>query len=113
MHEVSNILANLPSALTSEAIDTIIESASVRIERIVSLGQTTPDGEWYDQERDEWVLVVVGSAALLFEDEPAPRRLSAGDHIVIPAGRRHRVTWTDPAEKTVWLAVHFTSDRTP
>lgn len=112
MHEVHNILADLPAALKGEVFDTIIDSAAVRIERIVSNGQTTPEGEWYDQSRDEWVLVLAGSAELLFEDGQKARRLTAGDHTLIPAGCRHRVTWTDPAEKTVWLAVHYPSERT-
>lgn len=111
--EIFNILAELPSALPGEAVDSIVESSLVRIERIVSNGQSTPQGEWYDQKRDEWVLVLAGSADLLFADEQTPRRLVAGDHTLIPAGCRHRVAWTDPARKTVWLAVHYSSDHMP
>lgn len=113
MHTVSNILANLPSALSGEIFDTIFESGSIRIERIVSNGQVTPDGEWYDQEQAEWVLVLAGSAALLFEGAREAQQLGAGDYLLIPAGCRHRVTWTDPAVKTVWLALHFPSTGTP
>jgi cupin 2 domain-containing protein len=111
--EICNIFAGLPPAVSAEAIDTIVESAAIRIERIVSNGQTTPQGEWYDQERDEWVLLLAGSADLLFDDGQAARRLRTGDHALIPAGCRHRVNWTDPAVKTVWLAVHFTSHAAP
>jgi len=111
--EIRNILAGLPSALPGEAFDTIAESDAVRIERIVSSGQATPEGEWYDQQRDEWVLVLAGSAGLLFEGAPQPQRLGPGDSVLIPAGCRHRVTWTDPAVSTVWLAVHFPAARTP
>ena len=114
MHlEIRNILAGLPPALSGEAFDTIAESGSVRIERIVSNGQATPEGEWYDQEQDEWVLVLAGSAGLLFAGAQEPQRLDAGDHILIPAGCRHRVAWTDPAVKTVWLAVHFAAGTRP
>jgi cupin 2 domain-containing protein len=110
---VLNILADLPPALSSEVFDTIAESGAVRIERIVSNGQATPVGEWYDQERDEWVLVLAGSAGLLFKDSKEPQHLGTGDHILIPAGCRHRVAWTDPDVKTVWLAVHFASANSP
>jgi cupin 2 domain-containing protein len=111
--EIRNILAGLPPALSGEALETIVETDSVRIERIVSNGQATPQGEWYDQERDEWVLVLTGSAGLLFEGTLEPQRLVAGDYALIPAGCRHRVAWTDPAVKTVWLAVHFSAANPP
>lgn len=111
--EIHNILTDLPAALPDEQIETIAESTAVRIERIVSCGQITPVGQWFDQARDEWVLVISGSAELLFEDCATPRRLVTGDHVLIPAGCRHRVSWTDPAVKTVWLAVHFPSEDRP
>jgi cupin 2 domain-containing protein len=113
VHTISNILTPLPPALSGEVIETIAESDSVRIERIVSNGQATPEGEWYDQGRDEWVLLLSGSAGLLFDGEQEPRRMGPGDHTLIPAGCRHRVAWTDPAVSTVWLAVHFTADSAP
>jgi cupin 2 domain-containing protein len=105
--ETRNILAQLPPALTGEVFETIARSGDVRIERIVSNGQATPEGEWYDQERDEWVLLLTGGAGLQFEDSPEPVVLGSGDHLLIPAGCRHRVAWTDPAVTTVWLAIHF------
>ena len=111
--KILNILADLPPALSGEVFDTIVESGSLRIERIVSNGQATPEGEWFDQERDEWVLVLAGSAGLLFDGAHEPRCLGAGDHVLIPAGCRHRVAWTDPDVKTVWLAVHFAAALRP
>jgi cupin 2 domain-containing protein len=81
----------------------------VRFERIVSTGQSSPDGFWYDQEEDEFVLVLQGGACLhIAGDEGGPmqeRRLGPGDWLLIPAHVRHRVAWTDPARPTVWLAV--------
>ncbi|MDZ7581818.1 MAG: cupin domain-containing protein [Deltaproteobacteria bacterium] len=68
----------------------------VRIERIISDGHATPPGEWYEQGWDEWVLLVSGEATLLFDDSSAPFILKPGDHIMIPAGCRHRVEQTDP-----------------
>lgn len=102
-----NLFNGIPSTLQEEFFQTLVESGSVRIERIVSVGHATPPGEWYDQERDEWVLLVSGRATLLFADESTPRILKPGDHVMIPAGCRHRVEWTDTAQKTIWLAVHF------
>jgi cupin 2 domain-containing protein len=111
--EIRNILANLPPALAAEAFETIAGSDSVRIERIVSNGQATPEGQWYEQQQDEWVLVLAGSAGLLFDGEKQSRRLRTGDYTLIPAGCRHRVTWTDPDDTTVWLAIHFAAVCTP
>jgi len=105
-----NIFANMPDDLSSEVIETLHKSASLRIERIISSGQSTPEGEWYDQLQDEWVLLLSGSAGLMFESEACVRTLKAGDYVMIPARCRHRVAWTDAVEKTVWLAVHIEKD---
>lgn len=103
---IKNILADLPDS-ADEIFETLLAQPGIRIERIISSGQATPHGEWYDQAEDEWVLLVCGSAGLLIEGEPSPRRLGAGDFLLLPAGCRHRVEWTDPEVKSVWLAVHF------
>lgn len=92
-----------------EVVESLIAGGQFRVERIVSTGQTTPPGQWYDQEQDEWVAMLSGAATLLFEDEPEPRRLDPGDYLHIPAHRRHRVEWTDPEQTTVWLAIHYSS----
>ena len=110
---IGNIFAGLPSAAAGEVFATIAGSADVRIERIVSRGQATADGEWLVQDRDEWVLLLAGSAVLTFEGDPQAREISAGDHLLIPAGCRHRVEWTDPERETVWLAVHFPAGCAP
>jgi cupin 2 domain-containing protein len=102
-----NLFAHLPAKLRAELIEVIAQSAHVKIERIVSTGQTTPPGEWYDQDTNEWVIVLRGRARLRFEDERELRALAAGDHVTIAAHRRHRVEWTDPSEPTVWLTVHY------
>ena len=102
-----NILADLPDSAAAELFETILEKPGIKIERIISTGQATPAGEWYDQEHDEWVLLLCGAARLLIEGEEAARRLGTGDFLLLPAGCRHRVEWTDPDQKSVWLAVHF------
>ena len=77
--------------------------AGLLVERIVSHGQTTPEGEWYDQERDEWVAVLEGEARLQYADG-SEVRLGRGDHLFLPKHCRHRVTST--SSPCVWLAVH-------
>jgi len=105
-----NLFADLPvRPAADEEVRTLHETENVRIERIVSTGQASPPGFWYDQERDEWVVLLAGSAGLRFADEPEARRLEPGDWVNIPARRRHRVEWTDPAAPTVWLAIHYRS----
>ncbi len=106
-----NLLTELPAgALPDELFTTLTASGSpsgtVRIERILSTGQASPEGFWYDQGWDEFVLVVQGAARLQLEGDDE-RRLGPGDWMTIPAHRRHRVAWTDPDAPTVWLAVHI------
>lgn len=103
----ANLFAGIPAFLSRELIDPLVETGSFRLERIVSAGQATPAGQWYDQDHHEWVILLAGSAALLFAGESAPRLLRPGDHLAIPPHRRHRVEWTDPTDKTVWLALHY------
>jgi cupin 2 domain-containing protein len=103
----ANLFAQIPKDLPNEATDEFVASPNVRIERIVSRGNTSPEGFWYDQDWYEWVTVLTGSAGVLFEGETEPRTLRAGDHLVIPSHRRHRVAWTDPERDTIWLAVHY------
>jgi len=110
-----NLFAGLPagSSLAEERFDALAGAGATRVLRIVSTGQATPPGEWYDQDDDEWVAVLAGAAAIAIAGEPAPRRLGPGDWLLLPAGCRHRVAWTDPARPTVWLAVHFAPGAAP
>jgi cupin 2 domain-containing protein len=99
-------LFDLPPKSDREVIDELLASPGVRIERIVSHGHASPAGFWYDQDTAEWVIVLKGSAGLLFAGEREARTLHAGDYVHIAPHARHRVEWTDPDEPTVWLAVH-------
>ncbi|WP_372807377.1 cupin domain-containing protein [Pontiella sp.] len=101
----SNLHKNIPETLPDELVEILAEKPGVRIERIVSDGHASPAGFWYDQEQDEWVLLVAGSAVLEFENETVA--LNPGDHLLIPAHRRHRVAATSSTEKTIWLAVFY------
>ena len=101
-----NLFANVPALLDIEETAVLAELPGARVERIVSTGQASAPGFWYDQDRTEWVVVLAGSAGLMIEDESAPRILAPGDYVEIPPHVRHRVEWTDADEPTVWLAVH-------
>lgn len=105
--ESGNLLASLPGGLAAEQMTELLASENVRIERIVSTGQASPPGFWYDQDWAEWVLLLAGSAGVQIEGEAAARTMRPGDYLHIPADRRHRVAWTDAAQTTVWLAVHY------
>ncbi len=102
-----NLFADLPPPSAAEDIIALLERPGLRLERIVSTGQATPAGEWLDQDREEWVVLLRGAAGLRFEGEANVRLLAAGDYLRIPAHCRHRVEWTALGEATVWLALHF------
>jgi cupin 2 domain-containing protein len=107
MPETGNLFDNLPADLPAESFSTVLRTRNFRIERIVSQGQASPPGFWYNQEEHEWVMVLEGRAAVQFEDGPETVELQRGAYVHIPARARHRVAWTDPDQKTVWLAVHY------
>jgi cupin 2 domain-containing protein len=102
-----NLLARLARTSTEEEIAALLTTENVRIERIVSTGQASPPGFWFDQNETEWVALLSGGARLRFEGESEVRELKPGDYLHIPAHARHRVEWTHPSEPTVWLAVHI------
>lgn len=104
-----NLLTSLPRAIDRETVERLIETPALRLERIVTHGQTTPTGEWYDQERPEWVLVLTGRARLRLEEPAETLELGPGDAILIAAHRRHRVDWVDDTAPVVWLALHFSA----
>lgn len=101
-----NLFAS-PGSAEAEVVEELLRGGAFTLERIVSVGQSTPEGEWYDQDRDEWVVLLSGAARLRFEDETEDCELQAGDYVDIPAHRRHRVEWTDPNRETVWLALRY------
>ncbi len=108
MIKTGNLRSGLPARpLPDGVVDLLVDRPGLRIERIVSTGQATPEGQWYDQDGDELVLVVDGAARLHIEGEATDRALSEGDWILLPARCRHRVTWTRAEPPTVWLAIHF------
>lgn len=102
-----NLLKGIPRELPEELIEILCSTESVRIERIISRGQKSPEGFWYDQETHEFVVLVRGKAGLLIEGQEDVLLLEEGDYINIRAHVRHRIEWTDTEEDTVWLAVHY------
>lgn len=102
-----NLFAAFPETSEREVSVELMAARGLKIERIISTGQASPPGFWYDQGWSEWVLLVAGEAWLEFEGDAALRRLQAGDYVLIPAHCRHRVARTDNTAPTIWLAVHF------
>lgn len=94
----------LPDAGAGEITETLLVRQGLRLERIVSRGHPTPDGRWYDQPQDEWVMLAAGTAVLEFEDRK-PVALRPGDHLLLPARLRHRVVRV--SDDAVWLALHL------
>lgn len=108
--EKGNLFAHIPTNFTDEILETLLATKYLKLERILSAGHATARGEWYNQNFDEWVILLKGSACLFFDGETEPIELQPGDYLHIPAHAKHRVEWTDSEQKTVWLALHFTQD---
>ena len=102
-----NIYSAIPDRAPEEIFETLVESGRVKIERIISEAHASPEGYWYDQDENEFVLLLQGSAALRFDGKEKLLLLKPGDWVDIPPHVRHRVEWTDPEQKTVWLAVFY------
>ena len=101
-----NIYAAISGSLEKEFFEVLIEQGDLKIERIVSKGHRSPETGWYDQDKNEWVLLLKGRAELTFEDNVTVH-LSEGDYLHIPPHTKHKVSWTDPSQETHWLAVHY------
>ena len=102
----ANIFDNLAKDLTEEQFEPLVNTDGVLVERIISKAHVTPAGQWYDQERSEWVMVMQGAAKLEFENGEMVS-LKPGDYVNIGAHVKHRVAWTCEQTETIWLAVHY------
>ncbi len=107
MTRMKNLLKNIPDRLPEELFETLVETDAIHIERIISKGHSSPKGGWYDQDQNEWVLVLKGAARLAFEDG-SEVSMGPGDALEILAHVKHKVVWTDPEEETVWVGVQYT-----
>ena len=93
-----NLFEYVPPEPGGENVGTLCERGGVRIERIVSNRAATG---WYDQDEDEWVVLLQGEAELQLEESRV--LLRRGDTLLIEARRRHRVLST--SEDALWLTV--------
>lgn len=97
----------LPEQLPSEELfETLLEHEKILIEKVVSSGQVTPTGDWYDQDRDEWLIVLQGEGELSYEDG-SRIKLNKGDYQFIPARQKHRVEYTSTEPPCIWLTLFF------
>lgn len=102
----SNIFEKIPKNLKDEFFEKLISKDNLRVERIISKGHSSPKSSWYDQDCDEWVILLQGEAILSFEDKDDVK-LKSGDYINILAHIKHKVSWTTPDKETIWLAIHY------
>ena len=103
---IENIF-EFPNQLPSqELFETLLNHDQVLIKRIISTGQVTPAGEWYDQEQNEWLIVLQGSGELSYEDN-SRIKLKTGDYLLIPAHLKHRVEYTSTEPACIWLTIFF------
>ena len=104
--KLGNIFDSIPDNLDKEIFNLLVENNNVKIERIISKGHTSPESGWYDQEHNEWIIVLKGEALISFEGSEKVH-LKIGDHVNILAHTKHKVMWTIPNSETIWLAVHY------
>ncbi len=102
-----NLLSDVGHPDSEEQVTELVSAPGLRIERIVSTGQSSSPEFWYDQPWAEWVALLQGDAELMIEGEAAARSLRAGDHVLLMSGLRHRVERTSVSPPAIWLAVHF------
>jgi cupin 2 domain-containing protein len=102
-----NLLQGIPAEIPVEMVDSLVTGNNLRIERIVSKGHRSDPDSWYDQDQNEWVLLLKGEAALRFEQGNRILHMTEGTHVNIRAHERHRVEWTKEDAETIWLAVFY------
>lgn len=106
MQNIYNLTTELSQAIKlQEQFEVIAANESLLIERIISAGQITPEGQWYDQARDEWVILLQGQAEISYADNSRVI-LQSGDYLLIPAHKKHRVEYTSQEPPCIWLAIH-------
>ena len=107
MHTKSeNIFESIPDDLTEEIFEPLLQGKNIKVERIISNGHTSPESGWYDQEQNEWIIVLKGDAIITFENENEVR-LNEGSYLNIPAHTKHKVSWTSQHTETIWLVIYY------
>jgi cupin 2 domain-containing protein len=113
MSPMKNLFADIPKDLSDELFEPLLQTSGFRVERIVSRGHCSPKDFWYDQDDNEWLILLKGSAVLRFENPSEHITLNPGNYINIEKHRRHRVEWTDLERETIWLAIHHPAENDP
>lgn len=103
---MNNLFSSIPTTLDREIFEDLFKNENVRIEKILSKGHCSGENDWYDQDENEWVVVLKGAGTVVFADDRQVQ-LNEGDYLNIPAHTKHRVSWTDPDVVTVWLAIFY------
>ena len=103
---VRNLFNDIPEKSDQEFLDILLQKDSIKVERIVSRGHSSPENFWYDQDKNEFVLLISGYAGLIFDDG-TKINLKPGDYLIIPAHKKHRIEFTDPIEKSIWLTIYY------
>ncbi len=103
---VKNFFKNIPASLPEEFVEELLTTKNFRMEKIISEGHSSSENFWYDQDENEFVMLLSGSAILSFEDEE-DIKLNPGDYLIIPAHKKHRVKQTDSTQKTFWLTIFY------
>lgn len=103
---MNNLFSCIPPFLDHEQFRDIVKTDQIRIERIVSYGQSSPEQGWYEQDENEWVMVLTGFGIIEY-DNGERFELKQGDYLNVAAHQKHRVTATSDKEPTVWLAVFY------
>ena len=106
MEKINNLFDEVPEVLNDESFQELLTTKNFKLERIVSDGHSSPANFWFDQEMNELVILLSGSAELSY-DNGQKFALNPGDYLTIPAHQKHRVDKTDLFEKTFWLALHY------
>jgi cupin 2 domain-containing protein len=104
--QTGNLFSGEAKREGEERVDMLVAGQRLNVERIMSMGHTSPPGFWYDDSRAEWVVLLSGAAVLEFEDDALLHDMRPGDYVLIEPHCRHRVAWTHETEQTVWLAIY-------
>lgn len=105
--EINNIFSDIPDQIPEEIFEEVLSTGNFKIEKIVSKGHASPKNFWYDQDENEWIILLKGSAGLIFKGDDRIVVLKKGDYVNIPAHRKHQVAWTASNQETVWLAIFY------
>lgn len=100
MMVIKNIFNTRTAKIKKEIFEELLTTKSFTVERIISQGHSSAKEFWYDQDTNEFVLILQGSAKLRFENGKI-LNMKKGDYILIPSHIKHRVDWTDPKIKHI------------